>query len=115
MTCREKVKIIAPESVNSSMIAGVAGCPPDYGIMDRPPYCEARESICNKCWDREISSEEMEEKTVEEELKRLHILEGRFEAVKAYVESGAYLSVSALLTLLGIEQKKKGKADDDAG
>ena len=115
MTCREKVKIIAPEAVKNTMIGGVTGCPPDYGIMDRPPYCEARESICNKCWDREIPSEEMEGKTVEEELKRLHILEGRIEAVRAYVESGAYLSVSALLTLLGIEQKKKGKADDDAG
>ena len=115
MTCREKVKIIAPEAVKNTMIGGVTGCPPDYWIMDRPPYCEARESICNKCWDREIPSEEMEGRTVEEELKRLHILEGRIEAVRAYVESGAYLSVSALLTLLGIEQKKKGKADDDAG
>ena len=51
---------------------------------------------------------------MEEELKRLHILEGRIEAVKAYVESGAYLSVSTILTLLGIKQKEKGKADSDA-
>lgn len=114
MTCREKVKIIAPNKIDNSALGGVFGCPVDCGIMDIPPYFQALNSICTECWDREIPPEEMEGKTVEEELKRLHILEGRIEAVKAYVESGAYLSVDTILTLLGIEKKQKGKADNDA-
>lgn len=114
MTCREKVAEIEPEAIDSRKIAGVAGCPHDYFDIKQPDYCKPVESICTKCWDREIPSEEMEVENVDEEMKRLHILEGRIEAVKAYVESGAYLSVSTILTLLGIKQKEKGKADSDA-
>lgn len=55
MTCREKLAIEHPDRVGEDFVSGCNGCPPYYGYLSRPDYCE-RFSLddCERCWDREI-------------------------------------------------------------
>lgn len=56
MTCREKLKIEYPESVDNSFIGGCAGCPDHYEYMPKPNYCvnNGNNKVCRRCWGREI-------------------------------------------------------------
>ena len=56
MTCREKLKIEHPKSIDLSHYGGCIGCPDHYGYLDVPKYCnlDGGPDRCTKCWDREI-------------------------------------------------------------
>ena len=68
MTCREKLKIEHPEKVGNRYKGGCNSCPYVYGYLPNPDYCEASDSICTACWDREIPEEKCE--AVEQEYIR---------------------------------------------
>ena len=64
MTCREKLAMEHPEWPLAIHSKGGWNCPSYFGYMDDPDYCKERFdsdedifTICNKCWDREISKE----------------------------------------------------------
>lgn len=63
MTCREKLMIEHPECVDEAGYGGCDGCPMDYYYLDKPRYCYPSESMCTKCWDREIPEEKTEQST----------------------------------------------------
>lgn len=54
MTCREKLKLEHPTSVDPVCTGGCDGCPSDYGYLESPEWCKHSEEVCQKCWDREI-------------------------------------------------------------
>lgn len=89
MTCREKLKIEHPYSVNAKYLGGCLGCPRLYGYLDNPYYCNNisipkeyepesnvihRNKRCTMCWDREIpenkNNNEMEENKMNETANR---------------------------------------------
>lgn len=54
MTCIEKLKIEHPEAIIDTYV-GCIGCPNKYGYAEDPDWCQyGSESVCKKCWDREI-------------------------------------------------------------
>lgn len=58
MTCREKLKLEHPEKVGyPRFVGGCAGCPHDYGYLDKPAGCNGTLG-CTACWDREIPGTE---------------------------------------------------------
>lgn len=78
MTCREKLKIEHPYSVNAKYCGGCFDCPDSYGYLECPDYCEdisiSIGKRCTMCWDREIpenkSNNEMEENKMNETSNR---------------------------------------------
>ena len=63
MTCREKLKLEFPESVNACYAGGCDGCPRDYGYRPDPDYCNGYDDeVCTKCWDREVPDTEAVDK-----------------------------------------------------
>lgn len=75
MTCREKLKIEHPEHVKNDCWAGCTGCPHSYGYMPSPDYCPytgntrtslglyERQSLCIRCWNRDIPEQESGDKS----------------------------------------------------
>ena len=63
MTCREKLTIEHPHSVDVGFMGGCANCPSDFFEISIPDYCSCDEETCTKCWDRELSATEQTEPT----------------------------------------------------
>lgn len=62
MTCRELLKLQHPDCVHPQYEGGCSECPHTYGYLEKPSYCKLNDpdeddmdSICRKCWDREIA------------------------------------------------------------
>lgn len=70
MTCREKLKMEHPECICDEALGGCLDCPSDYGYLDNPVSCVG-DGSCDKCWDREIPEEKIEEKLEEIKIPRL--------------------------------------------
>lgn len=54
MTCREKLAIEHPREVCFETPGGCFGCPHDHNYLPKPDFCCLDDSVCTKCWDREI-------------------------------------------------------------
>lgn len=57
MTCREKLKQEHPEEIDIECFGGCNNCPSTYGYAKDPEWCEALETKCTKCWDREVETD----------------------------------------------------------
>lgn len=72
MTCREKLKIEHPYSVNAKYFGGCVDCPDSYGYLECPDYCEdisiSLGKRCTMCWDREIPENKNNNKMEENEM-----------------------------------------------
>lgn len=79
MTCREKLEIEYPESASKKL---ADGCPNDYGYARDPKYCDPFTEKCERCWDREIESEE--KKMTVEELVKVIDRSNKFEVREVY-------------------------------
>ena len=62
MTCREKLALEYPKLIHPFFDGGCAGCPHEYGYLERPDYCDTSSYHnmfrCGECWSREIIKEE---------------------------------------------------------
>lgn len=54
MTCREKLAMEHPEEVDMKWFGGCNDCPASYGYASTPEWCAPFNSVCTKCWDREV-------------------------------------------------------------
>ena len=60
MTCREKLKIEHPGSINPFSFGGCRGCPYNYGYLPLSKrlcggnYRGFNHETCTKCWDQEV-------------------------------------------------------------
>lgn len=80
MTCREKLKIEHPGSINPSHFGGCRGCPHNYGYLPLSKrLCGGNSSdydheTCTKCWDQEVEDPAIATaaKTVETEAYDYH-------------------------------------------
>jgi hypothetical protein len=96
MTCREKLKIEHPEKVNDNCYGGCYGCPYDYGYLTRPEYCNcgSAESVCIKCWDREIpgtAKENGDSRLIDELTKENEDLRIKLRETQTKLEEKEYL------------------------
>ena len=66
MTCREKLALEYPKSIHPFFDGGCAGCPHEYGYLERPDYCDTSSYHnmfrCGECWSREIPENNEKEK-----------------------------------------------------
>ena len=64
MTCREKLKIEHPGSINPASFGGCRGCPHNYGYLPLSKrlcggdYSKLDNERCAKCWDQEVEETE---------------------------------------------------------
>ncbi len=56
MKCREKLAIVSPESIDITYLGGCEGCPHDRFSIEKPEWCAVTETVCRRCWDRELPS-----------------------------------------------------------
>lgn len=68
MTCREKLAKEHPDCVHPKYEGGCKECPATYGYLGAPEYCtlndpddDDMDSICRKCWDREMTGNQCRE------------------------------------------------------
>ena len=70
MTCREKLKIEHPRSINPFSFGGCYGCPHNYGYLPLSKrlcggnYSDFNHETCTKCWDQEVEESAKEAKYV---------------------------------------------------
>ena len=99
MTCREKLKIKHPYSVNAIYLGGCEGCPSVYGYLGFPGYCcdtsIPKNERCTMCWDREIpenkSNNEMEENEMNETSNRTMTREDLYNEINQKKKEIEYL------------------------
>ena len=89
MTCREKLKIEHPGSINPFSFGGCRGCPYNYGYLPLSKrlcggnYRGFNHETCTKCWDQEV--EEVEEPEIAAAAKYAKRLRMKYEAL---IEAG---------------------------
>lgn len=86
MTCREKLSIDHPTYVWETFDWGwcCKGCPSDYGYLNDPEYCEEGPSptICDRCWNREITEKENETPMINTKKTKAQLIEELKEATE---------------------------------
>lgn len=94
MTCRERLAKEHPEKIDSYCFGGCRGCPDDYNYLPSPEYCKTRpsESMCEKCWDREIPEIDISWEHIKEIINEA--MEKRDRSVSLYFNPSTGMSVS---------------------
>ena len=98
MTFKEKLQKEYPRAVSDKFVGGCSRCPSDYKYEKAVSFeaCRTMYLTCEKCWNREIPTEDNTTKNLSEEFNT-------FVCDKCLIKIEDFVEVETLLDIYGVE------------